>query len=152
MGTPDQYLEEQVWRPSFVSWLLFKVFFQEDRWMNQTAYYYFEVTEDLRAAYLTNDKRLEWLKELTLDRFKVSAENLRTFTIAIFTSLVSFVVAQLSDKAPPIPLELNATALGLSLFATFLLALYHEYIKVHLGARVNGICGLVETAAEAGAE
>src|SRR3989442_6027753 len=122
-------------RPAFSNWLFATLRGGQDDWMRWTAQVYNYWAKELRESYLkkdSGDKRLEWLKDLTVENVKISAENLRSFIIAISTALVSFVAAQLSDKVPPLPLAVNVGAVAIALLATFSLALYHQFVQIHL--------------------
>lgn len=111
--------------------------------MDQTARYYSHVTRDLRRAYLNGDKRLEWLKDLTLERLKLSGENFRSYVIALGATLVSFIAAQLSADVPTLPLAANLIAILAVLLAFLYLSIRLEYNTIHLSARINGLCDIL---------
>ena len=111
--------------------------------MDKTAGYYYHVTRELRARYSQNDQRLVWLKELTLDRLKLSSENFRSYVLALGTALVSFMVAQLGKDVPPVPWPANVSAILAVLDVVVVLSLFLEYAQVHLSARINGLCEIL---------
>lgn len=133
-------------RPRFRKWFVSGFMGQEQDWMDATARYYFHVTRELRRAYLESegdDKRLEWLKDLTLERLKLSGENFRSYVIATGAALVSFVAAQLGADVPSLPLEANLAVIIVALLVLVYLSLLLQYANVHLSARMNGLCEIL---------